>query len=107
MIPINTESDERDYESADKLRDSIAARTGLIGIYLQCPREKSSSTPCIARDGQAAVAFGYWAVCAGCDASLRSLIQTEESMSAIKTSGCESPQGPPEISTPEEPMVAD
>lgn len=40
-----------DERKADKFRDWVLKRTGLEASDLQCPREQSAMTPCVARDG--------------------------------------------------------
>ena len=64
---------------ADYLQDFVQRRTGLESKDLQCPREKSSSTPCAARDGNTAVCEGTGGVklCVGCEHSIVDLVHTE------------------------------
>lgn len=41
---------------------------------VECPREKSGMTPCVARDGELAVADGLDGdVCVGCEAKVKGL----------------------------------
>ena len=56
-------------------RDMILKRTGLPSNELQCPREKSDMTPCIARDGDSAMAEDF--KCVGCGENVNSLIDKE------------------------------
>lgn len=52
-------------QAADALRSSIMERLGITRPGdLQCPRERSPMTPCVARDGSLAVADD--GVCVGC-----------------------------------------
>lgn len=51
--------------AADKLTEAVMAKVGATtAIEVECPREKSFMTPCVARDGALAVADG--GVCVGC-----------------------------------------
>ena len=67
-------------KAADSYRDTVFARTGLKADDLVCPREKSSMTPCIARDGGLAVAFtaSGKAICVGCESGVEFQIQREK-----------------------------
>ncbi len=54
----------------DELCDLVGRRTGLHGEALQCPRERSAMTPCVARDGGVCViltSFGRLPLCVGCE----------------------------------------
>lgn len=65
---------------ADEFRRRVRRRTGLRPEQLVCPREQSAMTPCIARDGQLAVAESvYGDVCVGCDRTVQSLLDAERS----------------------------
>lgn len=67
------------YTLADRLRAKIVTRTGIRPSFLICPREKSDATPCVARDGQLAVAFDNVdrPLCVGCEHDLVALDATE------------------------------
>ena len=74
------EANGRDvYIMADELRYLVSKRTGLKSTELQCPREKSAYTPCVARDGSNAVCerFGVPDICAGCEHSVDALLRRE------------------------------
>ncbi len=58
-----------------KLKYLIGLRTGLKGEELVCPREQSSMTPCVCRDGSAAESGGK---CVGCQADVEELLKEEE-----------------------------
>ena len=75
-----TPAEEEAYLKADSYRAMVARRTGLKPEELQCPREKSSMTPCIARDGRLAVAFNArnYPICVGCEHGLNHLFKEEE-----------------------------
>jgi len=63
---------------ADQYRDLVRRRTGLAGANLYCPREMSSMTPCIARDGNLAVVHADHAYrCVGCDHPVDPLLDAE------------------------------
>jgi hypothetical protein len=63
----------------DELRDLVLARTGLKREDLQCPREKSEMTPCVARDGDSAMTMaGLMPICVGCEASVTELLVSEK-----------------------------
>ncbi len=64
---------------ADELRRLISERTGINSRELVCPRESSFMTPCVARDGQLAVAltFGDREICAGCTLHVSILLERE------------------------------
>ena len=67
---------------ADELVKIIEARTGLKREDLQCPREKTSMTPCIARDGGSACSDdGH---CVGCGANVMELLTIER----LKQNSC-------------------
>jgi hypothetical protein len=64
----------------DRIRGLVFKRTGLRGEQLQCPREGSEMTPCVARDGGLAVCQvngGIWA-CVGCEHSLEAMLRDEK-----------------------------
>lgn len=58
-------------EIADEFKRLVHQRTGIDPRDLVCPREKSSMTPCVARDG-ATVVVGH-GICVGCEADVRQL----------------------------------
>lgn len=64
---------------ADYLVDFVKRRTGLEPQDLQCPREKSATTPCAARDGRTAVCEGSEGIglCVGCEHPIVDLVHTE------------------------------
>lgn len=62
-------------EIADDLPVLIEARLGIAPADLECPREKSFMTPCIARDGSLAMADN--GQCVGCGASAIELWHAE------------------------------
>jgi hypothetical protein len=64
---------------ADALRDRISQRTGIHPSALQCPRERSDMTPCVARDGVLAVylSTGRYECCVGCERTVQSLLDEE------------------------------
>jgi hypothetical protein len=63
---------------ADEFCRLARQRTGLAGKDLQCPREKSAMTPCIARDGHLAVAEALGGdVCVGCEHRVETLLERE------------------------------
>lgn len=61
---------------ADQLKELIAKRTGLKPEELVCPREKSSMTPCIARDGDLAMLDDK--TCVGCGCSVIDQLEAEK-----------------------------
>lgn len=63
---------------ADEFKRLVHLRTGIAPGLLQCPREKSEMTPCIARDGEAAAAYGMTgAACVGCEERVEMLLKAE------------------------------
>ena len=72
-------------DMADQLRILIRMRTGLQGSELVCPREQSSMTPCIARDGHTAVCFGAFGqgLCVGCWSSVKALLDSESAKQQV------------------------
>lgn len=54
-------------------RDAVLSRTGLTYDELECPREKSDMTPCVARDGDLAMTNDLH--CVGCGASVVELLK--------------------------------
>lgn len=65
---------------ANEFRDLVLARTGLAYSELECPRERSSMTPCVARDGDmAATENGH---CVGCGAMVSDLLDAERAKAA-------------------------
>jgi len=74
-----TPQEAADYKLANEYRDAVFRRTGIERHELECPRENSFMTPCVARDGESAVAFtpAGRAVCAGCECGVNDLY-TEE-----------------------------
>jgi hypothetical protein len=73
---------EAAYMAADEYRAAAMKRTGLTPGDLTCPREKSEMTPCVARDGRTAVAFGAFgkALCVGCEYGLDGLFEKERGL---------------------------
>lgn len=62
----------------DYLQDFVHRRTGLEPKDLQCPREKSDTTPCAARDGNTAVCdIQGTKSCVGCEKPIVDLVHTE------------------------------
>lgn len=68
-----------DYEMwkdlAEDLKRLINQRTGVSSKDLECPREKSDMTPCLARDGWTAMLNG--GRCVGCEEHVHYLTKTE------------------------------
>jgi hypothetical protein len=63
---------------ADELRRLIHERTGIEPRELECPREQSFMTPCVARDGQTAVAYmSSHKICVGCGWDVGELLAEE------------------------------
>ena len=64
---------------ADEYTARVLARTKMTRETLQCPREKSGYTPCIARDGSLAVVLNSEGspLCVGCEAALVPLLEKE------------------------------
>lgn len=63
-------------KQADSLRDLVRERLALEpDEMIECPRQRSSMTPCIARDGALAVADDR--VCVGCGCGTRELLEVE------------------------------
>lgn len=60
----------------NELRDLILKRTGLKPNELVCPREKSEMTPCVARDGDLAMAEN--GCCVGCGQNVKELLIKEK-----------------------------
>lgn len=81
MSDTNTQmTDDEANAAAELCKQLIGQRTHLTPQQLQCPREKSDMTPCIARDGELAVAgsrFTSW-VCVGCGQDIDQLLQKEQ-----------------------------
>lgn len=68
-------------EPADILKEMIFKRTGIKPEELVCPREKSETTPCVARDGAFATAdLGSKPnhICVGCEWPIQDLIEKEK-----------------------------
>jgi hypothetical protein len=70
--------------AANEYRRLVVARTGIASRnLLQCPRERSFMTPCIARDGGTAVCIAeersgdQRAICVGCEESVVTLLAAE------------------------------
>ncbi len=80
LAPKPASRDDIAFAAANRLKAKIAKRTGLKPEELQCPREASSMTPCIARDGQLAVAFGIGSsgLCVGCGKGVFHLLGEED-----------------------------
>ncbi len=72
-------AEEAAFAVAERLRAKILKRTGLKAEELACPREQSSMTPCVARDGKLAVGVGTGgkALCVGCEWGVVTLLQKE------------------------------
>lgn len=71
---------EKEMQSlGDKLKELIHKRTGLTPEQLQCPREKSDMTPCVARDGGIVVTSNSFGnpLCVGCEARVDRLVAKE------------------------------
>jgi hypothetical protein len=63
---------------ADELKRLIQDRTGIASRELVCPRAKSDMTPCVARDGNLAVAVKFsQEVCVGCEWGVFGLLESE------------------------------
>jgi uncharacterized protein YhfF len=64
---------------ADEYKTLVLARTKLTPDVLECPREKSEMTPCLARDGRLVVVLDAsdHPICVGCETSLERLIDQE------------------------------
>jgi hypothetical protein len=63
---------------ADEFKRLITERTGIDPGELVCPREHSDMTPCIARDGDLAVAFkSSYQICIGCGRDVLELLEHE------------------------------
>lgn len=79
MSTKDTPAEVQAYALADDLAKLIHQRTGIEKKDLQCPREKTFMTPCIARDGRLAVCFGAFkgAICVGCEKSVSGLHKQE------------------------------
>lgn len=63
----------------DEYRDRVFRRTGLKGWRLECPRQKSDMTPCIAHDGGMCVVLTSRRepICVGCEADVVPLLEAE------------------------------
>lgn len=61
--------------AAEQLRALVALRIECEPKQIECPREKSHMTPCIARDGGLAVDND--GMCVGCGESARQLLSIE------------------------------
>jgi len=59
----------------NEYRDLVMKRTGLKKEELECPREQSAVTPCVARDGDLAMTDD--GKCAGCGHSVLDLVIKE------------------------------
>lgn len=71
---------------AEEFRRLVLSRTGLTPATLQCPREQSDMTPCIARDGGLAVASALGGdVCVGCERRVERLLSDEQSRHGVKS----------------------
>jgi len=75
------------YNQANELKTLVFKRTGLKPETLRCPREKSEMTPCVARDGELAVAETgvrsahpdmHRFICVGCEHEVGELLNTEK-----------------------------
>lgn len=70
------------YQKAEAVKTMITERTGIKSKELQCPREKSEMTPCIARDGETACTDG--GLCVGCEMEVDKLYRLELSQKRKK-----------------------
>jgi|WetSurSiteA1Bulk_404760.scaffolds.fasta_scaffold41170_1 hypothetical protein len=59
----------------DQLKELVLKRTGLKSFELECPREHSDMTPCVARDGDLAMSDDCH--CVGCGTSVDELLDIE------------------------------
>ena len=66
----------------DLYKGIIIGRTGISPKELECPREKSDMTPCVARDGD--VAMTEDGKCIGCGDDIQELINEEMKKFGIK-----------------------
>lgn len=83
-----TPEEQAAFQLANQFRDHVVARVKVKGAALECPREKSDMTPCLARDGELAVAFDSFygigaptvdkAICVGCGTRLKFLWDAEQ-----------------------------
>ena len=64
---------------ADTFREIVLKRTGLTRQTLSCPREQSTMTPCVARDGGLAVVLDRAGrpLCVGCESNVSDLMELE------------------------------
>ena len=68
---------------ADEFKRLVRKRTGIAPVSLQCPREKSFMTPCVARDGHLAVAESVNGdICVGCEHLVEALLEKEKAKHA-------------------------
>lgn len=63
------------YQKAEAVKSLIFKRTGIKSKELECPREKSDMTPCIARDGELACTEN--GICIGCNMEVDKLYKLE------------------------------
>ena len=61
----------------DYYKGLVMGRTGIDSSELKCPHEKSSMTPCVARDGDTAMTKDE--KCVGCGLDVKELIKIEKS----------------------------
>ncbi len=61
---------------ANELKELIFKRTNIISNELSCPRENSSMTPCVARDGDFAMLKNK--TCIGCNNNVIDLLTKEK-----------------------------
>lgn len=59
----------------NEFRDLCFKRTGIKPEELECPREKSDMTPCVARDGDLAMTENK--LCVGCSRLVSGLLDLE------------------------------
>lgn len=71
----------KDYEKFKKIADELQALVNLRiplkkGEHLDCPRAKSDTTPCVARDGWSAIYDN--GDCVGCNENVVQLLEREK-----------------------------
>ena len=79
---------EKIEQAADDLTAEVMAFVGTTDRNkVVCPREKSSMTPCVARDGRLAVADS--GVCVGCGRDPRVLLKDHREKHPVEQKGSE------------------
>jgi hypothetical protein len=72
-----------DREAADEYSRLVLKRIGCESEDLECPRERSEMTPCLARDGGCVIVWRFRKpICVGCEADLHELIEKEKALQA-------------------------